>query len=134
MAKKSLKVTGKNKTEQSVREQAAAERNRAVKPRKLTSATKKARKPLHKARTLAKREYYIPLPDNKAGAFLNKPRKLLPGYFRESWDELKQVAWPDRRTTVKLTTAVLIFAVVFGVLIAIVDWGLDKVFRSLLLQ
>lgn len=61
-------------------------------------------------------------------------RFLTPNYFRNSWQELRQVTWPDRMQTVRLTFAVIAFATVFGIAIAIVDYGLDKLFRELLLK
>ena len=59
---------------------------------------------------------------------------IVPRYFRNSAKELKMVTWPNRRETRRLTTAVLIFAIIFGVLIAIVDYGLDKIFKRILLK
>ncbi|HKU18376.1 MAG TPA: preprotein translocase subunit SecE [Candidatus Saccharimonadales bacterium] len=59
---------------------------------------------------------------------------LLPKYFRNSWKELRQVTWPSRRESWQLTSAVLLFAAVFGVLIALVDFGLDKLFKQVLLK
>lgn len=59
---------------------------------------------------------------------------LAPPYVRNSWRELRQVTWPTRKQSRQLTGAVLIFAAVFGATIAIVDYGLDKVFKSLLLN
>lgn len=61
-------------------------------------------------------------------------RILLPGYFRNSWHELRLVTWPSRRESRRLTTAVMIFAIVFGVLIALVDYGLDKAFKKVILK
>jgi len=55
-------------------------------------------------------------------------------YIRSSWQELKQVTWPTRREGRRLTTAVIIFAVIFGALVAVVDFGLDKLFKQLLLK
>lgn len=55
-------------------------------------------------------------------------------YFRESWQELKQVTWPNRRQTIQLTIAVFIFATVFGLIITITDYGLGKIFEKILLQ
>ena len=57
---------------------------------------------------------------------------LWPTYFRNSWKELRQVTWPTRRETWQLTLAVIIFSVIFGVIIAVVDFGLDKVFKQLI--
>jgi preprotein translocase SecE subunit len=59
---------------------------------------------------------------------------LWPQYFRNSWKELRQVTWPTRRETWQLTLAVIIFSVIFGVLIAVVDFGLDKGFKQLILK
>ncbi len=59
---------------------------------------------------------------------------LVPPYFRNSWKELRQVTWPNRRETWQLTMAVMIFAIIFGVMIALVDYGLDKLFKQVLLK
>ncbi|HUC90167.1 MAG TPA: preprotein translocase subunit SecE [Patescibacteria group bacterium] len=59
---------------------------------------------------------------------------LVPPYFRNSWKELRQVTWPNRRESWQLTSAVMIFAIIFGVLIAVVDYGLDKLFKQVLLK
>ena len=55
-------------------------------------------------------------------------------YVRGSWQELRQVTWPTRREGRRLTTAVIIFSVIFGALIAVVDYGLDKAFKQLFLK
>ena len=59
---------------------------------------------------------------------------LVPSYFRKSWAELKLVTWPNWTQSRQLTTAVLIFAVIFGAVIFAVDWGLDKIFKDILLK
>ncbi len=71
--------------------------------------------------------------------FVAKPLRLLglviwPRYFRNSFKELRQVKWPDRRQTWRLTFAVLVFALVFGFLVTITDYGLDKVIRRIVLR
>lgn len=70
---------------------------------------------------------------------LRKPLRLVgkvvfPVYLRNSWRELRQVEWPNWRQSRQLTFAVLVFAVIFGAAIAIVDYGLDKVFKNILLK
>lgn len=57
-----------------------------------------------------------------------------PKYFRESFRELKKVVWPNWKQSRDLTFAVIVFAFVFGIAIAIVDYGLDKLFRQILLK
>lgn len=61
-------------------------------------------------------------------------RILWPTYFRNSWKELKQVTWPTGRETRQLTLAVIIFSVIFGLIIAVVDWALDKGFKQLIIN
>lgn len=80
-------------------------------------------------------------PLSKAGRQLGKSKLfrllgkiLFPSYFRDSWRELKLVQWPSWSESRRLTLAVIIFAVVFGVSIAGVDWVLDKAFRHILLK
>jgi preprotein translocase SecE subunit len=59
---------------------------------------------------------------------------LWPKYIRSSINELKLVSWPHFRLSIRLTWAVIAFAVVFGLSIATLDYGLDKVFRTILLK
>ncbi len=57
---------------------------------------------------------------------------VFPAYFRNSWRELKLVTWPGWKESRRLTFAVIIFAVVFGASVALLDYGLDKAFKVLL--
>lgn len=59
---------------------------------------------------------------------------IWPPYFRNSFKELQMVTWPNWRESWRLTFAVLAFAAVFGVLIAALDFGLDKLFKEVLLK
>jgi preprotein translocase SecE subunit len=59
---------------------------------------------------------------------------LMPRYFVNAWRELRQVTWPNRRETWRLTGAVFVFAVVFGALVAVVDKGLDEFFKKVILK
>ena len=75
----------------------------------------------------------------KIWKIINKPLRIiglvvLPKYIRNSWKELKLVTWPNWKTSRKLTIAVIIFAIVFGVTVAIVDFLLNKLFRDILLK
>ena len=55
-------------------------------------------------------------------------------YLRNSWRELRQVTWPKFRISLRLTSAVILFAVTFGVVVALVDFVLDKLFKQVLLK
>lgn len=59
---------------------------------------------------------------------------LVPPYIRNAWKELRLVTWPNTKQTRQLTFAVIVFSLVFGGIVAIVDYGLDKAFRALILN
>lgn len=59
---------------------------------------------------------------------------LLLRYFRNSWQELRKVEWPNARETTKLTIAVFIFAIFFSIIISLADFGLDKLFQKLIIK
>lgn len=56
-----------------------------------------------------------------------KPFRAVGSYFKGAWTELRQVRWPDRRSTWSLTLAVILFSVFFALVIT----GLDAVFSYL---
>ncbi len=59
---------------------------------------------------------------------------IWPRFFRGAWKELRLVVWPSRKETWRLATAVFIFAIVFGIIVAITDFGLDKLFKNVILK
>ena len=65
-----------------------------------------------------------------------KPRRfhIVPKFIRQAFVEIKLVTCPDARTTVKLTTAVIIFATVFSILVSLVDYGFGKIFKRIFLH
>ena len=58
---------------------------------------------------------------------ITKPFRAFGRYLRDSWGELRQVRWPSRKATWKLTLAVIVYC---GILIAII-MGLDLLFTEL---
>ena len=76
----------------------------------------------------------IRLPDNRFGRILRRiGRIIFPGFLRNSWNEIRQVTWPDARETARLTLAVFIFAVVFAAIVGVLDYGLGKLFREVVI-
>jgi len=61
-------------------------------------------------------------------------RRITPKYFINSWRELKLVTWPGRKETWRLTGAVFVFAIVFGVAIYFVDLALERLFKITVLR
>lgn len=124
------------KKTETVRERAEKSSDpQASKGRILRDSAAKAGAPLRVLVRFGRTEFHpVKLPDTGLGKFLTKKRTLTPRFLSEAFGELKQVSWPNRKETTKLTTAVLIFAIVFGSVIAAVDYLLDKIFRSFLLN
>lgn len=125
MANKKAKPTVRERSQQGASKQ----------PRRIRSAGSKLTKPFHRAKKVGKKEYHlVKLPDNKAGNILGKRVRIIPKYFRDSWAEIKLVTWPNRKETIRLTIAVFIFATIFSILVALIDLGLDKIFRELIIK
>ncbi len=104
------------------------------KTRRLRAAKARISKPFKVVATIGKKEYYLPMPANKFGNFLNKRRSLMPSYFIDSFKELRQVVWPNRKTTVQLSAAVFMFAIFFSLIVTLTDYGLEKVFKQLIIK
>jgi preprotein translocase SecE subunit len=137
-AKKKRRVVKKSET---VRERASKAAEAKPKQQHVRRTVHQANRPIKAAgRAIAKAA--------RPFAFLLKPFKtrparfvgrilakiLLLGYISKSWGELRQVEWPKRRDILKLTGAVFVFAIAFGLLVAVLDYGLDKVFKALILK
>lgn len=124
-----------------LREKAIESANKKPKTRKVRGAVSVASRPFVWVGRLVARILrpfafvLIPFktrPVRAVGRFLASV--LLLKYFRNSWKELKLVEWPDARQTFQLTVAVFIFAVFFGAIISVVDFGLDKAFQKLIIK
>ena len=63
----------------------------------------------------------------------DKSAKKKSGFFRSLKAEFKKIIWPDKKTTVKETTAVVVVTVILGAIIALLDFviktGLDKLIQ-----
>jgi preprotein translocase subunit SecE len=120
------------KKNQTVRERAASAQ--AEKPKRLRNKARNFVGPLKKVRKHGKKEFHLPLPDNKVGRFLRRRVRFMPKFVREAWAEIRLVTWPNRKDTFRLTMAVFIFAVIFASIVGLLDFGLDKLFKEVLLD
>ena len=119
MAEEPATTKRRIKKVETLREEAEkAAENDSKQPRRLREKTRRLRKPL---RIISKPFRFI-------GRF------IIPPYFRNSWRELRQVTWPKFGESLRLTFAVIFFAIIFGVLIAVLDFGLDKLFREVFVR
>ena len=54
------------------------------------------------------------------------------GFFKEAWQEVKRVHWPNRKQTYAATVVVVILVLLVAVFLALVDFGLTRVVQALL--
>lgn len=59
--------------------------------------------------------------------------KIVPGFLKGAFNEIRQTTWPTRKETLTLTWAVFVFAVVFSIIVAGLDFVLGKIFRAIIL-
>ena len=118
------------KKPETVRERASKSSDDKPKRRILRGTASRVGRPLHVLAPAAKPFRVKPV--RKVGKVLGFV--LWPPFFRGAFQELRQVTWPGRKETWRLTGAVFVFALVFGALIAITDYGLDKLFRKVILK
>lgn len=64
--------------------------------------------------------------------FLIAPFVYLWRYLRDSWMELRQVRWPNRKTTWKMVLAVIIYSALFMVIISLLDLFFSWLFGLIL--
>ena len=71
--------------------------------------------------------------DNAVDTKKDKSVRKKGGFFRSLKSEFKKIVWPDKETTIKETTAVVIVTVILGAIIALLDFviktGLDKIIQ-----
>ncbi len=143
--KKSTASKDVNKTDakkKRVRKPKESLRERNTKAAESKGKEKRVRKAAHATASTTKKvgsvlttEYHLTerKENNDDHGFFSKSRSLAPRYFRDSWQEIRKVTWPGFKTTWKLVFAVFIFAIVIGGFIAALDWGLEKLFREIIL-
>ncbi len=130
MAKKKDEEVKKSKTSFRERNQKAAEAH--DKPKRIRKAAASAARPVGKLGSALTAEYHL-IPQKEKPGFLFKSRRATPSYFVKAWQELRLVTWPKRKETWKLVFAVYVFAIGLGLAIALLDYGLDKLFRDVIL-
>ncbi len=60
------------------------------------------------------------------------PLSAITGYFRGAWQEIKQVRWPDRRSTWGMVGALIVFTVALFLVIILLDYGFAWLFKLIM--
>ena len=95
-----------------------------VEDKKLARKTRKEAKQAEKA--VAKEK------SGKKPFVLIRPFVYLGRYIRDSWRELRQVRWPNRKATWKMVLAVLIYTALFVMIISLLDMFFTWLFSLIL--
>lgn len=90
--------------------------------KKVKAKAKKTPKTADKKRPLFLRILLAPL----------VPFKAFGRYIRDSWREIRQVRWPDRKLTWKMTLSVIIYVIIFAAVIMLLDALFTFMFNKLL--
>ena len=56
----------------------------------------------------------------------------IAGYFRGAWQEIKQVRWPDRRSTWGMVGALIVFTAALFLIIILLDYGFAWLFKLIM--
>ncbi len=78
-------------------------------------AEKNKRAEVKKAKKSAKKT------EGKKTFILFRPFVAFGRYLRDSWREIRQVRWPNRKATWKMVLAVLVYTALFIILITLLD-------------
>lgn len=106
------------------------------KPHKLTSSEKAAKRTsrgLHKPANAPTAAEVSQQDAEKRRKSFKNPFASIWAYFRGAWYELRQVRWPDRANTWKMTGALIAFCAFFVAIILLLD-GLFKYLFELLIK
>jgi preprotein translocase SecE subunit len=104
-----------------------------------TSAVKADRKPSTKTKKTAVKSSAKSTAKSKSRSsgrkqfFLLRPILAFGRYFRNSWRELRQVHWTNRRATWALTLAVILFSAFFAIFILLFDWLFQWLIKEVIL-
>ena len=99
--------------------------------KKVVVKEKKTEKNKLKEKKLAEAKIGSEKPKKKT-FILFRPFVAFFRYLRDSWRELRQVRWPNNKTTWKMLLAVLVYTLLFVVFITLLDLLFSWIFGLLL--
>lgn len=100
--------------------------------KKVVLEDKKAEKEKRKELKKAEKKISNEKKTGKKPFILFRPFIALGHYFRDSWRELRQVRWPNRKATWKMLLAVLIYTAAFVAFISLLDIFFTWLFNLIL--
>jgi len=100
--------------------------------KKVIVEDKKTAKAKREARRQIEKQLDQDAKENKKVFILFRPFVALFRYLRDSWREIRQVRWPNRKLTWKMVLAVFIYTILFIALISLLDVFLTWLFNIIL--
>ena len=110
-----IKASDGTKKKEEADEPAITRKKVVVKDKKSEKIKRKEKKDAEKKVTEKKEK------SKKKPFILFRPFVYLGRYIRDSWRELRQVRWPNRKATWKMVLAVLVYTALFVVFISLLD-------------
>ena len=100
--------------------------------KKVVVKDKKSVKTKRKEAKAAEKKVATKEKSNKKPFILFRPFVYLGRYIRDSWRELRQVRWPNRKATWKMLLAVLAYTIIFVIFISLLDLFFTWLFNLIL--
>lgn len=104
----------------------------AITRKKVVVKDKKSEKAKRKDQKAAEKMAVTDKKSEKKPFILIRPFVYLGRYIRDSWRELRQVRWPNRKATWKMVLAVLIYTAIFVIFISLLDLFFTWLFNLIL--
>ena len=104
----------------------------AITRKKVVVKDKKSEKAKRKDQKAAEKKVAADKKKKKKPFILIRPFVYLGRYIRDSWRELRQVRWPNRKATWKMVLAVLIYTAIFVIFISLLDLFFTWLFNLIL--
>ncbi|MBR3263939.1 preprotein translocase subunit SecE [Candidatus Saccharibacteria bacterium] len=112
-----IKASDSGKPKKDIKESGAKPEKPVKQPKKAEPTAKSAKK------------------ESKTGKkpfILIRPLVYFGRYLRDSWREIRQVRWPSRKATWKLFFAILIYTLLFGAIIMLLDVFFTWIFNTII--
>lgn len=104
----------------------------AITRKKVVVKDKKSEKSVRKDIRNVEKNISSSKKSDKKPFILIRPFVYLGRYLRDAWHELRQVRWPNRKTTWKMVLAVIVYTIVFVVFISLLDLLFSWLFNLIL--
>ena len=124
-----IKANDSKSSEEQSEEPTITRKKVVIKDKKESKADKKADKKALKAEKKAEK---AKAREGKKVFILFRPFAAFGRYMRDSWRELRQVRWPNRKVTWKMVFAVFVYTALFITLLVVLDILFDWIFSLIL--